>query len=160
MTRLLTTLVALTALISSLASATTPAEDKKGDHPIKGVWVKDADGVELSFNFKTKDELILKAKAGGNGMTATCKYTVEKGVVSAEVTEVVPIKPTQYLSDFVRKKRKQVRLTQQELADKAGVGLRFVRELEAGKLTLRIDKVHAVLLLFGAVLIPHQTTPL
>ena len=88
MTRLLTTLVALTALISSLASATTPAEDKKGDHPIKGVWVKDADGVELSFNFKTKDELILKAKAGGNGMTATCKYTVEKGVVSAEVAEV------------------------------------------------------------------------
>ena len=88
MTRLLTTLVALTALISSLALATTPAEDKKDDHPIKGVWVKDADGVELSFNFKTKDELILKAKAGGNGMTATCKYTVEKGVVSAEVTEV------------------------------------------------------------------------
>ena len=87
MTRLLTTLVALSALMTSLASA-TPAEDKKGDHPIKGVWVKDADGVELSFNFKTKDELILKAKAGGNGMTATCKYTVEKGVVSAEVTDV------------------------------------------------------------------------
>ena len=88
MTRLLTSLVALTALVSSLALAATPAEDKKDEQPIKGVWVKDAEGVELSFNFKTKDELILKAKAGGNGMTATCKYTVEKGVVSAEVTEV------------------------------------------------------------------------
>ena len=84
----------------------------------------------------------------------------KRRMLSTEVTEVVPIKPTQYLADFVRKKRKQCRLNQQELADKAGVGLRFVRELEAGKLTLRIDKVHAVLHLFGAVLIPHQTTPL
>ncbi|MBK8514705.1 MAG: helix-turn-helix transcriptional regulator [Saprospiraceae bacterium] len=36
-----------------------------------------------------------------------------------------------------------------ELAEKAGVGLRFVRELEQGKETLRLDKVNQVLNLFG-----------
>lgn len=42
-----------------------------------------------------------------------------------------------------------VKLTQPELAQKAGVGLRFVRELEQGKQTLRLDKVNQVLQLFG-----------
>lgn len=53
------------------------------------------------------------------------------------------------LSDFVKDKRKSVKLTQPELAEKAGVGLRFVRELEQGKETLRLDKVNQVLQLFG-----------
>lgn len=39
--------------------------------------------------------------------------------------------------------------TQKDLADRAGVGLRFVRELEQGKLSLRLDKVNQVLALFG-----------
>lgn len=46
-------------------------------------------------------------------------------------------------------KRKTVKLTQPELAEKAGVGLRFIRELEQGKETLRLDKVNQVLQLFG-----------
>ena len=45
--------------------------------------------------------------------------------------------------------RKRFGLTQVDLAAKAGVGLRFVRELEQGKQTLRIDKVNQVLALFG-----------
>jgi y4mF family transcriptional regulator len=53
------------------------------------------------------------------------------------------------VSDFVRQKRKAVKLTQPELAEKAGVGLRFLRELEQGKQTLRMDKVNQVLKLFG-----------
>lgn len=53
------------------------------------------------------------------------------------------------LADFVKGKRKSVKLTQPELADKAGVGLRFIRELEQGKETLRLDKVNQVLQLFG-----------
>lgn len=53
------------------------------------------------------------------------------------------------LSAFIKQKRKSVGLTQIELADKAGVGLRFVRELEQGKETLRLDKVNQVLELFG-----------
>ncbi|MBW2093359.1 MAG: helix-turn-helix transcriptional regulator [Deltaproteobacteria bacterium] len=53
------------------------------------------------------------------------------------------------ISDFVRKQRKLHRLTQVDLAEKAGVGLRFIRELERGKATLRMDKVNQVLHLFG-----------
>lgn len=53
------------------------------------------------------------------------------------------------LSEFVKDKRKAVKLTQPELAEKAGVGLRFIRELEQGKQTLRLDKVNQVLQLFG-----------
>ena len=45
--------------------------------------------------------------------------------------------------------RKEHGLTQEDLAAKAGVGLRFVRELEQGKQTLRMDKVNQVLGLFG-----------
>lgn len=53
------------------------------------------------------------------------------------------------LSTFVKEKRALAKLTQPELAEKAGVGLRFVRELEQGKDTLRLDKVNQVLQLFG-----------
>ncbi|MBL7823181.1 MAG: helix-turn-helix transcriptional regulator [Saprospiraceae bacterium] len=53
------------------------------------------------------------------------------------------------LSEFVKAKRRQTKLTQPEMAEKAGVGLRFVRELEQGKESLRLDKVNQVLGLFG-----------
>lgn len=53
------------------------------------------------------------------------------------------------LSEFIKKKRKQAKLTQPELAERAGVGLRFIRELESNKPTLRLDKVEQVLKLFG-----------
>ena len=53
------------------------------------------------------------------------------------------------LSSYVKEMRKQFGLTQVDLAAQSGVGLRFVRELEQGKETLRLDKVNQVLLLFG-----------
>lgn len=53
------------------------------------------------------------------------------------------------IAGFVKSKRKAVKLTQPELAEKAGVGLRFIRELEQGKASLRLDKVNQVLHLFG-----------
>lgn len=56
------------------------------------------------------------------------------------------------LSDYLKKKRKSLNLTQEDLASKAGVGLRVVREMEQGKPTLRMDKVNQVLMLFGAEL--------
>ena len=59
------------------------------------------------------------------------------------------------LSDFLKDKRKKSGLTQQQLALKAGVGLRFVRDLEQGKTTLRMDKVNQVLNLFGQELRPQ-----
>jgi y4mF family transcriptional regulator len=58
------------------------------------------------------------------------------------------------LSKHIKLKRKQNKLTQPELALKAGVGLRFVRDLEQGKSTLRMDKVNDVLRLFGETLGP------
>ncbi len=53
------------------------------------------------------------------------------------------------IADFVKEMRRQFGLTQVDLADKSGVGLRFVRDLEQGKQTLRMDKVNQVLRLFG-----------
>ena len=53
------------------------------------------------------------------------------------------------LSVFVKEMRREYSLTQEDLAAKAGVGLRFVRDLEQGKQTLRMDKINQVLSLFG-----------
>lgn len=53
------------------------------------------------------------------------------------------------VNEFVKEKRRKANLTQPQLAEKAGVGLRFLRELEQGKETLRIDKINQVLKLFG-----------
>lgn len=57
---------------------------------------------------------------------------------------------TMSLSEYVKSMRKEHGLTQVDLSEKSGVGLRFVRELEQGKETLRLDKVNQVLNLFGA----------
>ena len=53
------------------------------------------------------------------------------------------------LNEYVKSKRKALGLSREELARKAGVGLRFLRELEQGKETLKMDKVNQVLNLFG-----------
>lgn len=60
------------------------------------------------------------------------------------------------LSSFIKAKRRQTSLTQLELAEKAGVGLRFIREIEQGKTTLRLDKVNQVLRLFGQEMAPSD----
>ena len=54
--------------------------------------------------------------------------------------------------NFVKEMRKQYGLTQEQLAAKSGVGLRFLRELEGDKPTLRMDKVNMVLEMFGTQL--------
>ena len=58
------------------------------------------------------------------------------------------------IPQFVKERRKLAGLTQAALADRAGVGLRFIRELEQGKQTLRMDKVNHILSMFG-----HQLGP-
>ena len=61
---------------------------------------------------------------------------------------------TNNLSATVKALRKKFYMTQEELALKSGVGLRFIRELEQGKPTLRLDKVNQVLDLFNFVMEP------
>ena len=53
------------------------------------------------------------------------------------------------LNKTIRKLRKRAGLTQVQLAERAGVGLRFTKELERGKPTVRMDKVNQVLEFFG-----------
>jgi y4mF family transcriptional regulator len=55
----------------------------------------------------------------------------------------------QEIITFIKNSRKKHGLTQEELAFKAGVGLRFLRELERGKTTVQLDKVNVVLNMFG-----------
>jgi y4mF family transcriptional regulator len=58
------------------------------------------------------------------------------------------------LSEFVKSSRARSHLTQKDLAAKAGVGLRFVRDLEQGKEALRTDTLNKVLRFFGKCLGP------
>lgn len=60
------------------------------------------------------------------------------------------------LSSTVKQLRKEYSLTQEDLAMKAGVGLCFVRSLEQGKATLRMDKVNQLLDLFNYELTPTK----
>lgn len=59
------------------------------------------------------------------------------------------------LSTIVKLLRKQFNMTQEELSIKSGVGLRFVRDLEQGKSTLRLDKVNQLLDFFNYEMAPQ-----
>lgn len=61
-----------------------------------------------------------------------------------------------HLSLFIKYQRKKLKLTQEDLAAKAGVGIRFIRELEQGKETIQLNKVNQVLDLFGFTVIPGK----
>jgi len=58
------------------------------------------------------------------------------------------------LSSFVKKRRKEVQLTQEEFAERAGVALTVIRKIEQGKTNLNMDKVNLVLRMFGHELAP------
>lgn len=64
------------------------------------------------------------------------------------------------LRSFLKKKRKEMNLTQEGLALKAGVGLCFIRSMEQGKKSLRLDKVNQVLSLFGHEMVPAESKSL
>lgn len=78
-----------------------------------------------------------------------CGFYTRKGIVMQNK-----------LVKFIKGRRKLLGLTQEELAEKAGVGLRFIRDLEQGKETLRIDKINQVLALFGHELLPVESKKL
>ena len=58
------------------------------------------------------------------------------------------------LEEFVKERRKEVNLTQEEFAERAGVALTVVRKIEQGKTNLNMDKVNLVLRMFGHQLVP------
>ena len=60
------------------------------------------------------------------------------------------------IGEFVKQKRKEAGLTQEEFAIRSGLGLRFVRELEQGKETVRMDKVNQTLAMFGMEAVPGR----
>lgn len=66
------------------------------------------------------------------------------------------MKNTNNIANFIKFQRKKLGLTQEELAEKAGVGLRFIRDMEQGKPSLRMDKANQVLELFGYKLLPEK----
>ena len=60
------------------------------------------------------------------------------------------------IGKYVKEQRKQLGLTQAEFAMRSGLGLRFVRELEQGKETVRMDKVNQALSMFGMEAAPRR----
>ena len=60
------------------------------------------------------------------------------------------------IAQFIKTKRKEAGLTQEEFAMHSGLGLRFVRELEQGKETVRLDKVNQALAMFGKEAVPGK----
>ncbi len=60
------------------------------------------------------------------------------------------------IGDYIKEERKKAGLTQEEFALRSGLGLRFVRELEQGKDTVRLDKVNQALAMFGCEAVPGR----
>lgn len=60
------------------------------------------------------------------------------------------------IAKFIKENRKAAELTQEEFAIRSGLGLRFVRELEQGKETVRMDKVNAALAMFDMQAVPGR----
>ena len=63
---------------------------------------------------------------------------------------------TNPIAEFVKRNRKAAGLTQEEFAIRSGLGLRFIRDLEQGKETVRMDKVNVALEMFGATAVPGK----
>ena len=60
------------------------------------------------------------------------------------------------IGKYIKEERKKAGLTQEEFALRSGLGLRFVRDLEQGKETVRLDKVNQALAMFGMVAVPGK----
>ena len=60
------------------------------------------------------------------------------------------------IAEFIKTNRKEAGLTQEEFAIRSGLGLRFVRELDQGKETVRMDKVNEALAMFGMEAVPGR----
>ena len=89
-----------------------------------------------------------------------CFYTLQ-GIIHRKQVDNIPERvyndiTMNKIAVFIKQKRKEAGLTQEEFAIRSGLGLRFVRELEQGKETVRMDKVNQALAMFGAVAVPGR----
>ena len=86
-------------------------------------------------------------------------YT-RKGIKHARKLDFIPFRVYYYLMNtigsYIKRERRKVGLTQEEFAIRSGLGLRFVRELEQGKETVRMDKVNQALAMFGMEAVPGK----
>ncbi len=64
------------------------------------------------------------------------------------------------LAKFVKERRREVKLSQGEFAERAGVALTVIRKIEQGKTNLNMDKVNLVLRMFGHELAPVNSKDL
>ena len=87
------------------------------------------------------------------------KYT-RKGIKCTKKIDLYPIGCYYFhmnnISKYVKEQRKLLGLTQEQFAIRSGLGLRFVRELEQGKETVRLDKVNQALSMFGMEAVPGR----
>ena len=82
------------------------------------------------------------------------------GINSFKTVDIIPERVynsiMNTIAEFIKQKRKEAGLTQEEFAIHSGLGLRFVRELEQGKETVRMDKVNQALSMFGMKAVPGR----
>jgi len=82
------------------------------------------------------------------------------GINSFKTVDIIPERVynsiMNTIAEFIKQKRKEMGLTQEEFAIRSGLGLRFVRELEQGKETVRMDKVNQALSMFGMKAVPGR----
>ncbi|MGN6418351.1 MAG: type II toxin-antitoxin system Y4mF family antitoxin [Pseudobacter sp.] len=98
---------------------------------------------------------IILAKSESYASEKTRDEIIDTIITTFKDQDFVEAAPASFnLIEFIKDRRKKARLTQDDLAEKAGVGIRFIRDLEQGKDTLRLDKVNQVLSLFG-----HEMQP-
>lgn len=64
------------------------------------------------------------------------------------------------IATFVKERRKELGMTQEEFAERSGVALTVVRKIEQGKTNLNLDKVNIVLGMFGHELAPVSSKEL
>lgn len=87
------------------------------------------------------------------------KYTLT-GIILVCNLEIIPVRVyyvfMSEIGKYIKEERKKIGLTQKEFAMRSGLGLRFVRELEQGKETVRLDKVNQALRMFGMEAVPGR----
>ena len=78
-----------------------------------------------------------------------------KGVIK-KVYPIGTVEIMNKIAEFVKTQRKAAHLSRERFAELSGLGVRFIRELESGKETLRMDKVNQALAMFGMEAVPGR----